>query len=1024
MQALRRKKHKAARGLDAVSRADLMTMPVSFHEELLRMFQAIEDGQDWPAQWLEGGVWSLAKVQHAERIPQYRPITILPILYRIWSSLRAKVILRFLATLVPDGIKGNLPGVSSVDVWWELQSKLEESAYTGTCLTGAVGDLVKAFNLIPRTPIFCAARKLGIATNFLDAWSRAISSVRRRFFIADQPSQGLRSSTGFPEGDPLSVCSMTILNIVSHRWLELRYPKLRLVSYVDNLELLGEDPIEVHEGMTKLGQFIELFDMELDAPKTFFWSNSSGARKELRNLGQPLREHARDLGGHMQYVYKKTNVTVKDKCLSMQWLWKRLSRSRAPKHQKLKVLRQKAWPSALHAISTVTMSSEVFKQMRTPAVEAVYQPKAGANPMIQLSLVCHCMHDPECYAVATTVMQFRKYASVETIGLRLADVFGLPSSRRKPGPCAALASRLERLNWQWVRDTTFLDDEQGVIDIMAVPVQELQFRLHRSWCRLVGHLMLERDEFDGLGTVDVAHSRISAHWNLDEHSMLRVLQIGTFCTADKLNSAHIVESSKCKFCGCTDSLRHRHLECEATAMLRSQLPTSVSHFVTHAPSCVQRGWIPEPSSLDAYHKMLLQIPDDVFFHEPIPQAYEQLETWDFFIDGSARHPHIPCARLAAWAVVLAGPYPAQYGFPVARGYVMGRWQTVLRAELTAMLSALGAVLHSHKTCRIWVDNNLVFKRTRAIQRNQWCPTRMSTDHDLWMLVAELLEQVADRVTICKVASHQDLDEADEWELWAFNHNDHVDACAKNTFTSYLLALVAVSDAVATEWRALDEVKEHWHSYLVQVAKLSIQHVDNNAAPTVSPPLVDSTPPLDLGLIARHAHAHAPKTLRFPQWLRVLHWMERISENPLASGEWVTWYELLWSLQLSLGGRGVRSTSTNNTWAWDDALHSYDMQKSTRWLSSWLTQLIKLVHPGWKSKHYRPSCYRFQCWAMTVKVLWNRESKDQVHVWLQSQLGHQEITQLTQVQKLSEAYQEQVPPLQHNPCVGLHRYGFS
>lgn len=133
--------------------------------------------------------------------------------------------------------------------------------------------------------------------------------------------------------------------------------------------------------------------------------------------------------------------------------------------------------------------------------------------------------------------------------------------------------------------------------------------------------------------------------------------------------------------------------------------------------------------------------------------------------------------------------------------------------------------------------------------------------------------------------------------------------------------------------------------------------------------------MDLHHIAKVAYNNAPSNLRFPNWLRILHWMEQISTDPMVHGEWVTWYELLCSLQINVGGRGVQSTGTNNTWKWDDAMRPYDMQKTTRNFSSWLTQVIKLVHPTWKSKHARPSCYRFQTWAMTLKIAWNAQSKN-------------------------------------------------
>lgn len=88
---------------------------------------------------------------------------------------------------------------------------------------------------------------------------------------------------------------MTILNVITHIWMELRFPKLTFISYVDNLELLGCSADKITEG-TKLGQFVNLFDMELDVPKTYYWLTSSLERKELRSNDVDTCEHVRDLG--------------------------------------------------------------------------------------------------------------------------------------------------------------------------------------------------------------------------------------------------------------------------------------------------------------------------------------------------------------------------------------------------------------------------------------------------------------------------------------------------------------------------------------------------------------------------------------------------------------------------------------------------------------------------------------------------------------------------------------------------------
>ena len=57
---------------------------------------------------------------------------------------------------------GNLSGKTASQLWFCLQLQLEEARYSGRGVVGAVADLEKAFNLLPRPPLMAAARAVGI----------------------------------------------------------------------------------------------------------------------------------------------------------------------------------------------------------------------------------------------------------------------------------------------------------------------------------------------------------------------------------------------------------------------------------------------------------------------------------------------------------------------------------------------------------------------------------------------------------------------------------------------------------------------------------------------------------------------------------------------------------------------------------------------------------------------------------------------------------------------------------------------
>ena len=82
--------------------------PSRFLLRLLSIFQSIKEGEPWPEQLAEGHIIGLPKHSQAQAITDYRPVVIVSILYRAWSSLRARQVLSILGPVVHSGAKGFL----------------------------------------------------------------------------------------------------------------------------------------------------------------------------------------------------------------------------------------------------------------------------------------------------------------------------------------------------------------------------------------------------------------------------------------------------------------------------------------------------------------------------------------------------------------------------------------------------------------------------------------------------------------------------------------------------------------------------------------------------------------------------------------------------------------------------------------------------------------------------------------------------------------------------------------------------
>eukprot|EP00438_Fugacium_kawagutii_P007864 Skav210129 [mRNA] locus=scaffold2194:398830:401022:- [translate_table: standard] len=723
----------------------------------------------------------------------------------------------------------------------------------------------------------------------------------------------------------------------------------------------------------------------------------------------------------MQYVARQTNKTVASKCQSLEPLWGKLRRSRAPLAHKRRVLLSKAWPCGLHSIAVVHMHSGKFTHLRASACDAIYNFKSGANSQIQLALVDDTRLDPEYFAVWSALQHFRRQYEHDNAIPLFGEIANTPSRQRKPGPLGVLVARLQQVTWHHSHHTIFVDEDGLQIDILHAPWQEVAFRIRRAWTRHVGSLHAHRHDLTGLQQVDVVLSRIDPSFDEKGHGMLRALQNGTFCTNDQLFAAKAAENHFCKFCGAEDSLQHRNLWCPATAASKAQLDPVTLDLVLQQPTCIHRGWFGELSQVIEYRRALQALPNQVHQFYDIPSWCFDHDTLDLFTDGTGQHPTIPQARLVAWSVVCMAHVEDDPGHLVSAGGVPGLWQTVGRAEATGVLSALEYVRHKQCHARLWVDNALTVSRIQALLADQLVITHATTDSDIWFPIAFLVNALRKHIQVIKIDSHQESLDAPPWMQWAFRGNDLADKAASQALHCLPRQIMDLSNSLAARWQQARKAVVDWHSHLVRVAHISVAAPATNAPSPPNPDSALSEPVQAMDILADQIQYHAPRYMQFPGWLTVVNWLRTLGTGDLTPPEWVSWYELQVSLQLTTGLRGLSSKRGNANWTVDDKMQPYDSKTSTRNIAKWITHGKRIFDGTWTPKHMRPTNHRYQCWTMGLRMRWSKQAKTAVYEWFQMHWGPKTIDKISQLQHLQPA-DDAGTPNEHHHEGGLHRYG--
>ena len=751
----RRYTAQAARGPDGFDHMDLLNMPHCYSSGLVSLFNAIESGTSWPSQLLRAFCHPLPKHADATAVGEFRPIVIMSVLYRSWSALRSRSLLAQLKSRVSSGVVGFTPGREAGEIWHYVQALIECAFQSSSHLTGVVSDVRKAFESIPRSGFFLVARHLGLPHRLLDAWSQFLDRFERHFVLHGHFGPAITSNWGMPEGCGLSVVAMSLIDWCWDVYQSVFAPATVPLSYVDNYEVLARSIGELLTGFATLQTFMELWFLDLDGPKTYFWSTSSSDRQALRGLGKTVCLQHADLGGAMTYCRRTSIGSQQSRLDSLQPLWSRLRRSAAPLSVKFLLLRQAFWSKAFHAIGITLLPFRLVGSLRTQAVRALGFGRAGAQPSLRLALLCDNMQtDPGFYQVIRVLDDFRRFASKSSDIVQLWGRFVSHfDGKLQSGPFSKLFEVFGQLGRHLTDPPWVVDHDQCTWNLLKITTKLLHQLLTDAWHQRLAQEVAHRKDYDGLVGLTWPPSSHEHRLTALDSAAVNSIREGAFYVGQYQGKFDLSKGSLCPFCQHLDSVEHRCCHCPALASARSQHGGIVSQW-TSLPRALTEHLLPSRNPWSRERKCALQgLADHV-------RTFDDRVTYsggwvDFFTDGSCWDPGQPQLALAAWAVVSA-----THNVVLAAAPLAGLQQDINRAELTAAHSVLLWTWEMQGCSTLWTDSAYVGQGLHVLlQDNSY--DSFDTNEDLWEQIAELLQALPPNTfRVQHVNSHRSQDEID------------------------------------------------------------------------------------------------------------------------------------------------------------------------------------------------------------------------------------------------------------------------
>ena len=394
-----RKKRRAATGADGISKTDLLQLPSTAIQAHVELLQEVEASSHWPDQLCTGFVASLDKNKGQTDVDAYRPITVFPMLYRIWSSIRSGQSLRCISRVLPQSVYGGIPGKQAREVWYTMSQLIELAHADQQPLFGIVMDIRRAFNALPREPIWMLLKQLSYPDALLKTWAAFVSKQVRRFKVRNSIGEAVSSCTGLPEGCGMSVFGMVLIDYLLDVWLQCMVPgPHRVFSFVDDWQVAFADVVQLPQIWRAVVEFTRVLDLDLDLHKSFAWAARTVDRPALHEHSLQTSLASRILGAHQNFCCRPGNRTLVDRVEGMSNVWKKLKSSFAPLKAKILAIRQLSWPRALHGIAAVHLGKSHFGHLRTGAMQGLRASRVGASPVLHLTSWSP-LTDPEFWAI-------------------------------------------------------------------------------------------------------------------------------------------------------------------------------------------------------------------------------------------------------------------------------------------------------------------------------------------------------------------------------------------------------------------------------------------------------------------------------------------------------------------------------------------------------------------------------------------------------------------------------------------------
>lgn len=279
-KAIKSQKLEKAPGPDKIPNEMLKGTLEEISPVLAKLFNEILQTRQIPEEWTECHVILLHKKGTRDEIGNYRPISLISNIYKVFAKVILERISLTLNESQPAEQAGFRKGFSTIDHIHTIKQLIQKYNEYNKQIYLAFIDYSKAFDSLRHQYIWRSLEQQGVQSNYIEILKSIYKSSKASIKL-ESTGESFPIKKGVRQGDPLSP---TLFNAVlehifrqlnwDHLGLNINGARLNHLRFADDLVLLEENPAAIELMMQSLANISKEAGLEINASKTKLMTNS------------------------------------------------------------------------------------------------------------------------------------------------------------------------------------------------------------------------------------------------------------------------------------------------------------------------------------------------------------------------------------------------------------------------------------------------------------------------------------------------------------------------------------------------------------------------------------------------------------------------------------------------------------------------------------------------------------------------------------------------------------------------------